>query len=147
MSERTPLYNALRAHAADCEACRADLLPVERVAARLEADCVAVDVSALSQRTLERLQPALARRARAEYQRQVAAALLVGLVPLPAIALYNAYVLRLLYHLMAIVLPVGVAGYLVATYAAFLVLLFAMTYAAVPVLMGRQHRLGSAVAT
>ena len=142
MTETPVRHGALRAHVAECEACRADPPPVEGIEAVLAA-AASADPTALSRRTMVRMQPELARRARAVYWRAVTAAVLVGLVPLPVVLLYNAYVLRLVYQLMAAVLPVSVAGYLVVTYAAFAVLLYGVTYAAVPVLMGRRHRIGT----
>ena len=147
MSERPTDPGALRAHASACDACRISPPALEGIETILASGAVRVDAEMLSRRVVARLQPELTRRAREEYWRQVAVAVLIGLVPLPAVALYNAYVLRLAYQLIATVLPAGLAGYLIATYVAFLVLLFAVTYAAVPVLIGRQGRFGTAQPT
>lgn len=148
MTEVPPNHGALRDHVADCAACRADPPPLDGLEAVLGGgDIGGIDVRRFSRRVVERLQPELSRRARAVYRREVAAAVLVGVLPLPAVLLYNAYVLHLVYHLIALVLPGGVAAYLVATYAAFLVLLYGVTYAAVPLLMGRHDRMGAAAPT
>lgn len=141
---RSVTRDGLRGHVLACETCRAKPPPVEKIEAVLAAGRVGVDVGALSQRTMVQLRPELTRRARRAYGREVAAAVLVGLLPLPAVLLYNAYVLSLVYRAATMVLPAGVALYVVATYAAFLVLLCGITYAAVPLLMGRQYRWSAA---
>lgn len=129
----------LTAHVDDCELCRADPPPLERIAAVLKASAVPVDAPALSLRTLARLQPALARRASAALWRKAIAAVLLALVPLPAVLAYDAYLLHAAYAIVSSLLPAAFAVYLIATYTAFLVLLFAGTYAAIPLLIARGH--------
>jgi len=53
---------------------------------------------------------------------------------------YDAYLLRLLYGAMRAVVPASLATCLVASYGALLVLLFAGTYAAIPLLVARGQR-------
>ena len=64
--------------------------------------------------------------------RKVAVALLLALVPLPVVLAYDAYLLRVAYELISALLPARVAAYLVFGDAAFLLLLFATTYATIP---------------
>ena len=64
--------------------------------------------------------------------------LLCGMVisgRMPGVLAYNAYVLRLAYDLLSTLLPTTLAAYMVISYGAFLVLLFAATYAAIPLLV------------
>lgn len=135
MNDKSP--DALSAHVAECDECRAGEVPVERIATALRESTTAFDAAALSQRTLVRLRPELERRAAAVLRRQVVIGLLLALLPLPAVLAYNAYVLELAYELAASVIPAGLAAMAVASYAAFLLLLFAMTYAAIPLLLAR----------
>ena len=129
----------LAAHVDGCELCRADPPPLERIAAVLEASAVPIDAPTLSLRTLARLQPALAHRASAVLWCKAVAAVLLALVPLPAVLAYDAYLLHAAYAVVSALLPAAFAMYLIATYAAFLVLLFAGTYAAIPLLLARGH--------
>jgi hypothetical protein len=122
-------------HVAECGECGAMPPPIERIAAVLNASVVAVDAPGLSRRTFAHLRPELARRAASELWRQVAAALLLALLPLPAVLAYDAYLLRAAYELASAVAPAAVAAYLIFSYAAFLVLLFATTYATIPVFL------------
>lgn len=133
------------AHVAACEDCRATPPPSARIATMLNTSIVAVDAGGLSLRTLARLQPELARRARAVLWRQVAMALLLALLPLPVVLAYDAYLLRTAYELVSALLPAGVAAYLIFGYAAFLALLFATTYATIPLLLAPRTARGHAI--
>lgn len=126
---------ALEAHVAECDPCRDLPPPIERIAMLLNAGVVPIDAGALSRRTLLRLQPELVRLGGTLLWRKAVAALLLALVPLPAVLTYDAYVLRGAYALVSALLPATLAAYLIFSYAAFLVLLFATTYAAIPVLL------------
>lgn len=132
----------LDAHVAECEECRATPPPIARIATILNASAVGVDPAGLSLHTVARLQPALARRAVAGLWRQVAAALLLALVPLPVVLAYDAYLLRTAYELVSALLPAAVAAYLIFGYAAFLVLLFATTYATIPLFLAPRTTAG-----
>ena len=90
-----------------------------------------------SQRALAGLRPELQRLATHAYWRRVAATLLRALVPLPLIATYNLLLLRVWYLAIHALLPAAMATYLVLSYSAFLILLFALTYAAIPLLLAR----------
>jgi hypothetical protein len=127
----------LTAHAADCDACQRAPLPVERLADVLAAGAVGVDPTRLSQLALARVRAELEWCARRAFWRRVAVGMLLSLVPLPAVLAYDAYVLRLAYDLVCVLLPAGLAAYLVLSYAASLALLFALTYAAIPLLVER----------
>src|SRR5262245_56337710 len=125
----------LQAHVDECLECRDQPPPIERIATALNRGEAPIDVLTVSARTLARLQPELARLATRAFWRRVAAVLLPALAPLPLVLAYDAYVLRLVYGLVSSLLPEAVAAYLVLSYAALLVLIFAATYAAIPLLV------------
>ncbi len=129
----------LASHAADCNECRAAPLPLEHLAVLLDASTPDLDPAALSQQTFTRLRPALRRRAQAAAWQRVGIGMLLSLLPLPLILAYNTYVLRVAYDVLKTLLPAAFAAYLVLSYAAFLVLLFATTYAAIPLLVVRNR--------
>jgi hypothetical protein len=129
--------DTLTAHAEHCDECRTAPLPLDHVATLLDAGSVDIDASLLSRRVLPRLTPQLQRRAAVIHWRRVAACVLLALVPLPAVLAYDAYVLRVTFAVVSTLLPATLAAYLVLSYAAFLLLLFALTYASIPLLM--QH--------
>jgi hypothetical protein len=128
----------LTAHSADCAECRNTPLPLDRIAAILEAAVPAVDAAALSRQTFAQLRPELQRRALADGWRRVAIGVLLSLLPLPLVLAYNAYLLHVLYDLLSNLLPAAIAAYLVLSYGAFLLLLFGTTYAIIPLLMAHQ---------
>jgi len=127
----------LLAHAADCEECRRAPLPMREIATLMDEAVPDVDVGALSQHAFACARPLLHRR-RAGWSWQLAAGLLLALLPLPVVVAYDAYVLHLAYEFLCGWVPAAVAAYLVLSYAATLVLLFASTYAAIPLLVNRQ---------
>lgn len=127
----------LTAHLAECDACRETSPPVDRIASLLDQVTVDLDHTLLSQRVVAQLQPLLQRRALIATWRRVALGVLLSLVPLVAVLAYDAYFLRTAYDLLSTILPAAFAAYLIASYAAFLVLLFSVTYAAIPVLVAR----------
>jgi hypothetical protein len=126
-------------HLLECGACEAERGAVERVDGVLRASMPPVDATAMSQRVLARAVPVLQKNARAAWRRQVAAGLLVATLPLPAVLLFDAYLLRLLYGAIGTLLSTTLAAYVVLTYAAILTLLFALTYAAIPIFLARAH--------
>jgi hypothetical protein len=136
--DRDDHLTRLTAHSADCAECENTPLPLDRIAAVLEATVPAIDAAALSRQTFAQLQPELQRRAMAVGWRRIAIGVLLSLLPLPLVLAYNAYLLRLMYDTLSALLPGTVAAYLVLSYGAFLLLLFATTYAAIPLLMA--HR-------
>jgi hypothetical protein len=129
---------ALAAHLQACEACQATAPPIDRLVTLLDASVVEINAAALSQRLLLRAQPELQRRAAWVFGRQVAAAVMVALLPLPAVLAYDAYLLGLIYDVVSWLLSARIASFFVGSYAAFLTLLFALTYATVPVLLARK---------
>jgi hypothetical protein len=135
----------LAAHAAECDACREQPLPIEPIAALLIAVPVDVDVASLSQRVLVRLQPELARQMLTAAWRRAFVAIALALPPLPIVLAYDAYWLRVAYDFVSTLLPTTIAAYLVLSYAASLLLLFALTYAAIPILVVREGRQRAAV--
>ena len=128
----------LSTHHADCTECQDAPLPLDRIAAALEATVPAIDAAALSRQAFAQLQPELQRRAMAVGWRRIAIGVLLSLLPLPLVLAYNAYLLHMVYDLLSSLLPAAIAAYLVLSYGAFLLLLFATTYAAIPLLMA--HR-------
>jgi anti-sigma factor RsiW len=131
--------DALTAHLGECDACRADEPSLRRLRTILASSAVDLDPSLLSRRALPRLRHELQRVASARSWRQIVMAVLLALVPLPAVLAYDAYLLHAIHGLVSSVLPTAFATYLVGSYAAFLLLLFATTYAAIPVLLGRSE--------
>jgi hypothetical protein len=136
---------ALAAHAAECEACRAAPLPMDRIAVILNAADVRLDTAALSARVMVRLRRELAVAGGVSW-RAVAPVLLRAVLPLPAVAVFDAYLLWTAYALGKTVLPGPLVGYVVVSYGAVLLLLFGLTYAAVPLLMARQRPARTATA-
>lgn len=136
--DRDYLPAQLAAHSADCSECQNTPLPLDRIAAVLEATVPAIDAAALSRQTFAQLRPELQRRALALGWRRMAVGVLLSLLPLPLVLAYNAYLLHVVYDLLSSLLPAAIAAYLVLSYGAFLLLLFATTYAAIPLLMA--HR-------
>ncbi len=133
-------HACLATHVAECEVCRSEPLPLEPVVQALATSRVEIDATSLSRHTLARLQPQLRQRATRVLWERVAVGVLLALVPLPAVLAYDAYILRVVYDLVSTLLPTTLAAYLVLSYAAFLLLLFALTYAAIPLLLVRDTR-------
>jgi len=125
----------LAAHVRECEECGREAPPVESIVAVLRASALPVDPRELSGRVLARLQPHMEQLATRAFWRRVAVVLVASILPLPVVLAYDAYLLRLLYAAASSLLPEAVAAYLVLSYAALLALLFAGTYAAVPLLL------------
>ena len=65
--------------------------------------------------------------------------ILLALLPLPAVLVYNAYLLLLAYDIERTLLGATFATYLVLSDAALLILLFAATYAAIPIVLVRRQ--------
>jgi hypothetical protein len=130
--------NPFREHVAACEQCRTEAPDVAAVSNLLRADAVVLDASLLSRSTLERLRPELARRAAAVFRRRLASGLVAALIPLPALLLLDAYVLRALFGLATLLIPTTLAAYVVISYAVFLLLMTAFVYGAIPLLVERQ---------
>jgi hypothetical protein len=95
----------------------------------------------LAGRVLRAAAPLLARNARRATWPAVARALAAALVPLPLIAFFDWQIVRTAHAVLSRVLPDALSFYLVFNYTATLVLLLALTYAAVPILVERQARL------
>lgn len=132
-------HAVLTTHVAECPDCQAAPVSIDRIAALLDANSVAVDAAELSRRAFLRLQPEVARLAMHALWRKVAVALFLALLPLPVVLAYDAYLLGIAYQLVSALLPATLAALLIFGYAAFLVLLFATTYAAIPLfLAGRR---------
>ncbi|MBI3784504.1 MAG: hypothetical protein HY270_14005 [Deltaproteobacteria bacterium] len=138
MTEATDRHSVLEAHAGECAECRNDAAALDRIGRLLQSSVVRVDVAALSQHTMTLLRPELSRRARSLLVRRVLTATLLALLPLPLVLIYDAYLLDAFYQIARLLLPAAIATYLVATYVAFLGLLFGGTYAAIPLLVARR---------
>lgn len=130
----------LAAHTANCDDCQRTPLPLEQLCTLLNASPVDIDVTGLSRRVLDRLRPELAQYGLVTSWRRVLVGVLLSLLPLPLVLAYDAYFLSAAYHAVSLLLPAAFAAYLVLSYAAFLVLLFALTYAAIPLLLMRGGR-------
>ena len=106
----------------------------------LDAYVVPEPPAALTAGVLRAAAPLLARRARPSWA-ALAPALVVALVPLPAILALDVVMVRGAYDLLHLLLPAALSAYVAFNYAALLALLLGLTYAAVPVLAARQNRL------
>jgi len=133
----------LAAHTAACEACQGAPLPMNRIAMLLDAAEVSLDAAALSARVMLRLRRQLRLASRVSW-RAVARVLLRAVLPLPAVVAFDGYVLGTAYALGKTILPGPLAAYIVLSYGALLLLLFGLTYAAVPLLVVRQRPAGAA---
>lgn len=133
---------AIRAHVDGCPACAADRAVARDVGGALAAYAVAapeprhVDAVVRAAAPLLAANAARARRRRATLARAIAA----SLAPLPLLVLLNVEVLRAVHGWLAAWIPPALGTYLVGTWAAFVVVLFTFTYAAVPLLAGHQAR-------
>jgi hypothetical protein len=132
---------AAEAHVAACARCRAERADVERARGLLAAAPEPVPPPGLAGRVLRAAAPLLARNARRATWPAVARALAAALVPLPLIAFFDWQIVRTAHAVLSRVLPDALSFYLVFNYTATLVLLLALTYAAVPILVERQARL------
>lgn len=137
MTDATKIQALLQDHAADCADCVKSPLPLGGIEPLL-ANEVDLDAAALSRQVLERLRPELSGLAADVFRRRVAAGLLVALAPLPLVLAFNAYLLSALYALAALIVPSGLAAYLVFSYAAAVLLLLAATYGSIPLLVAKQ---------
>jgi len=138
-TESVSASDALTAHRQECDACQVGGVQSDDIVRVLSRSVVELDAPQWSARTVDQLRPVLWRRARAVWWRQVAIAVLLALVPLPLVVAYDSYFLQLLHTLVCAVVPTAFATYLVVSYAAFLVLLFATTYAAIPLILARSN--------
>jgi hypothetical protein len=128
----------LAEHARECRECAEVPPDVAAVADALRAYLVALDVAALSHGALLVLRPELARLASNWFWQRLARVTLAAVLPLPLIVAADGYLLALFYRWAAGFMPHVVAVYLVLSYAALQVLLFAATYAAIPLVLARQ---------
>ena len=127
----------LAEHVRDCDECGAAPPPLGALARQLATYAVPLDVAALSRRVVAALRPELSRLASVWFWRRLARVSVAALLPLPAILLLDAYVLRSVHAWVSTLLPDAVATYLVVSYAAVQLLLFAATYAAIPLVLAR----------
>jgi hypothetical protein len=111
---------------------------MNRIAILLDAAEVSLDAAALSARVTVRLRHELGLAGSVSW-RTVALVLLRAVLPLPAVAALDAYVLWTAYALGKAILPGPLVAYVVLSYGALLLLLFGLTYAAVPLLVARQQ--------
>jgi hypothetical protein len=84
--------------------------------------------------------PLLALHARRTSARAWLRPLAVALLPLPLILVADGAIVFALHALLSLALPSALTTYFVAQYALFVLLLLALTYAAVPILVDRQAR-------
>jgi hypothetical protein len=131
------LDNALRAHMAECEDCRADAGQVGQLALRLDANVVDLDASRLSCLALSAAAPELRARAQAAFWRRLMPVLGAALLPLPLLIAADWWLLARLYELIAAWLPSAVAAMVVFSYATSGLVLLGGSYAAIPLLVAR----------
>jgi hypothetical protein len=127
----------LLAHAAECDECgaqRETIAAIERLLMTVPPP--ALDAARLSQRVLTVAAPELARARGADWRR-LAAGVLGSLFPLPLVLALNALFVALLHTVLTLIGLPTVATYAVVSYAAGLVVVLGVTYAAIPVLVER----------
>ncbi len=127
-------------HLATCADCGAALADVRRVTHALAADDVPAPSPSLSARVRIAAEPLLAARRRRVDWLRIAAAVAAAILPLPLILAIDWWVVTQAHQLLSSVLPDAVSLFLVGNYTALLALLLTLTYAAVPLLAGRQLR-------
>jgi hypothetical protein len=139
------LDGAAAEHLRQCASCQEEARVVRVLAQGLATGAVPAPPPGLTARVLRAAGPLLAARTRVQQQqsrRQLARAVVVALLPLPAILALNAYAVYAVYALLSALLPATLSVYLVFNYAALLVLLMTLTYGAVPLFADSQARLG-----
>jgi hypothetical protein len=127
----------LQQHVEGCDSCRQEKLPIAELDALLASSRIDIDAASLSRQAFVAAQTALHAVALRHFWRQVAAVVVLALVPLPVVLAYDAMLLRLLHAASSSLLSAPMANYIIFTYASFLMFLFAASYAAIPVLMAR----------
>jgi hypothetical protein len=130
--------NALGEHARECADCAVSQDEIARVGSALRRESIDLDTTLLSRRVAAMVAPELARLAGQAFRRRVAFYLGLALIPLPLVLAYDAFVLRLVFHLLSGLLPEALATYVVASMALSGLLVIASAYAAIPLLVDRQ---------
>lgn len=129
------------AHVAACATCGADATTLAAIAHAFAADPEPATDPARVAHALAAASPILAaRRAPAVDWWRVAAAVLVALLPLPLVVAADWWLLQTAYGVLSTLLPSSLSLLVLGHYAAFLLLLLTLTYAAVPVLAARPLR-------
>ena len=93
----------------------------------------------LSAGVLKRARGEMSARAHGVWRRQVAWILALSLASMPISLALGGYATQMFYDLASVLLPASVAAYLAVTYAMIALALVGMSYAAVPVLVGRSY--------
>lgn len=130
----------LREHARDCAECDAAPLPLSIVSSALDRDEAPRVVVTLSRRVLEAATPLLTLHAKRAYRKRLAQSLVLTLGPLPVIAVFDVYMLREAYGVLSGWLPAPLVAWILVGYATMLLLLCALTYAALPLFIARPPR-------
>ena len=126
------------AHVAACPRCAATVDGVAAVRAAFAAAPVATLPPGLSARVHQAAAPLLAANARRATHRLVGRALAAALLVLPLVVLVDVRVVQALYAALTAILPTALGVYVVASWAATLTALMALTYAAIPIVAERQ---------
>jgi hypothetical protein len=128
----------LRAHAAECEQCASEPLPLETLGMLFaRASAPSEPHASLSDRVLAAAAPLLAANGALAYRRRLVSGVALSLAPFPLLVFFNLYLLREAYELLSTWLPVGFVAWLLVGYAAMLLLVCALTYASLPLLIAR----------
>ena len=125
-------------HRSECAECREDADAASRLRAldaMFAAQAEPGDVERLSAAVLAAAAPVLQAAERKRFRRRVAAGLAAALVPAPFIFMYSKWLLGRLHDLLVALFAPGVADFVVGGYAACLLLVFSLTYAAIPILI------------
>ena len=136
-SEVQPI-DALSKHAGECSECRIEPAQLTALGTALRAAPLNLEAAVLSRRVLQMVAPELARLAARAFRRRVALGIGLALVPLPAVLVYDAFVLRTIYALLSAVLPSALAAYFIGGMALSAAFLIAASYAVIPLVVDRQ---------
>jgi hypothetical protein len=126
----------LRAHARECEACAAEPPALEAIAAALDQGVAqSRGGGTVAPAVLAAAAPLLAVYAKRAYRKRLVRSYLLTLGPLPLVVAFDAYMLGEAYDVLSRWLPAPMVAWMLVAYAGVLLLLCALTYAALPLLL------------
>ena len=133
-----PLAGEAAAHVHGCARCREHEAALAAVATALGASPAPGVPTGLTAQVLAAAAPLLAVNAARAVRWRLVRALAAGLAPLPAILVFDFWLVRAGYDLLTRFLPDALSLYVVANWVGFLAFLLALTYGAIPFLAARQ---------
>ncbi len=137
MADSERYQRRLRAHVESCPRCAGEEISVQAIAKCLAAAGGEFDSELLSRTVLRVARPELRTAAARHLRQAVARTLLLSALPLVVVLACDWFVLGALRDFLALLVPRSVATGVAFGYGAAVALLFATTYAAVPILLDR----------